>query len=171
MSKHNENVSVNKYKDNNPAKKETFRWQMLTLLASIITISSLFGVWYANNEKAFLEIENKKLAVEAEGLKEEIKVLQNAIAQNENQAQDANPKPDETNTANQPDEKPPTENPPAEDNYEEYIVQPGDTLGGISVSLFGTESYISQIAELNGLNTESILQVGQKLKTPKKPGA
>lgn len=162
MREHDENAFIK-------AKKDSFRWQMAALLASIITICSLFGIWYVNNQKAFLQIENKKLAVETEKLKEDIKVLQTAIVQNGEPAPDNNTKPAETKTEAQPAENPPGQSSPA--GYEEYVVQPGDTLGGISVSLFGTELYVSQIAELNGINAESILQLNQKLKVPKKPDA
>ncbi len=175
MPKRKKNTPIDKFEESTAAKKGLFRWQMMTLLASVITFISLFGVWYTNNEKAFLQIENKKLAVETENLKEEIKVLQNAIVEKDNQAGDA-AKPDETATENQPAETKPAGNQPAESqqaeiSYEEYTIQPGDTLGGISVSLFGSESYISKITELNGLSAESILQVGQKIKIPKKTDA
>ncbi|MCL2337844.1 MAG: LysM peptidoglycan-binding domain-containing protein [Firmicutes bacterium] len=157
--------------EENPAKKEIFRWRMLTLLAVVIAVISLVGVWYANNEKAFLEIENKKLAVEAENLKGRITILQDTIEQNGNLPQGANPKPStnpKPNTAGATTGKPQPK-PSAGGGYDEYTVKAGDTLNGISVYLFGTASYASQIAELNGLTDKSILQLDQKLKVPKNP--
>lgn len=165
MHDNNENVPINSLEESNATKKRKSRWQMLALSASMVAIISLFGIWYVNNEKAFLQIENIRLEVEAETLREEIKILQTTIAQNDNPVKDNNSKANDTQT-----ESTQIESTQTEGDYVNYEVKPGDTLAGISISLYGTENYVSQIAELNGLNAESILQVGQKLKTPKKPG-
>jgi len=168
MHDHKENVSNNELEESkeiNTAKTKRAYWQMAALFASVIAVISLSGIWYVNNEKAFLQIENIKLEVEAENLREEVKILQTAIAQNNTSVKDTSSKPNDTPTAGTQ-----TESSQTVGDYVNYEVKPGDTLAGISVSLFGTERYVPQIAELNGLNTESILQVGQKLKTPKNPG-
>jgi len=155
MPDNNEKLSIDELEESNVAKKRKSHWQMLTLAASIIAIISLIGIWYVSNERAFLQIENNKLRVEAETLKEELSMLQ-TTPQNDNPVNDNN--------------SPQTEITQTGTDQTIYVVKPGDTLAGISISLFGTESYVSQIAELNGINAESLLQVGQKLKTPKKPG-
>lgn len=164
MHDNSENIPINELeKENNPTKKKS-HWKMAALSASVVAIISLSGIWYVNNERAFLQIENIRLEVEAENLREEIQILQTAIAQNNNLISGNTSEPSDTQIKNTPTES--TEN---EDDYINYEIKPGDTLAGISISLYGTEKYVSQIAELNGLNTESILQLGQKIKTPKIP--
>ena len=165
MHDNNEIVPINELEESKATKKRNSHWKMMVFSAFMVTIISLFGIWYVNNERAFLQIENIRLEVETENLREEIKILQTTIAQNDNSVKDNNSEPNDTQT-----ESTQTESIETESGYVNYEVKPGDTLAGISISLFGTENYVSQIAELNGLNAESILQVGQKLKTPKKPG-
>lgn len=47
-----------------------------------------------------------------------------------------------------------------------YVVQPGDSLAAISFQLYHTFSYIDEIKELNGIEDENKIYVGQKLIVP-----
>ncbi|MFU0827694.1 MAG: LysM domain-containing protein [Lachnoclostridium sp.] len=47
-----------------------------------------------------------------------------------------------------------------------YIVQPGDSLAAISFQLYHTFSYMDEIKELNGIEDEDKIYVGQKLIVP-----
>ena len=47
-----------------------------------------------------------------------------------------------------------------------YTVQPGDTLGAISLKFFKTTRYWKKIAEANGIANEKSLKVGQKIVIP-----
>ncbi|KJS71542.1 MAG: hypothetical protein JL56_14270 [Desulfotomaculum sp. BICA1-6] len=170
MHDNNENTPIKEFEAGiNATKNKKSPWKMVAICASMIAVVSLSGIWYVNNERAFLHIENIKLEVEAENLREEIHILQTAIVENNNSVKDNNSEPNDTQTENTQTETTQTESSQTEDDYVNYEVKPGDTLTGISVSLYGTENYVSQIAELNGLNAESILQLGQKIKTPKDP--
>lgn len=156
-----------------------FNWQSFSFVLLLLSIVLLFGIWYVNNEKAFLVVENNKLKMEIKTLEEEIEFLQGEVTTLSNQIRDAG---DENTVEETQPEPTPGDNAGAsqetsgenstgdETNNENsvYEVKPGDTLTGISISLFGTESYASQIAELNGLTPESILQVGQTLKIPRR---
>jgi len=163
-------------KDTTSGNKKGFKWKLLSIVTSALAIVLLFGIWYVNNERAFLAIENTKLKVEIEKLNEEIQSLQASIAQNDNRTQetggenrarkDDDEDGDGTSTSNTGTSEGGTE---TRSDYTNYVVKPGDTLNGISLSLYGTESYASQIAQLNGLPLESVLQVDQTLKVPKKP--
>lgn len=53
-------------------------------------------------------------------------------------------------------------------DYAEYAVQPGDSLGKIARRFYGSSQRIEPILKANDLTARSILQVGQKLKIPKK---
>lgn len=134
-------------------------WPLCAIIASLMAIISLFGIWYVNNERLFTIVENTKLRVEVTNLKEEIESLRTNLAQENSQAADTNQKAD---TIKEQDKE-------TEDDYYVYEVKSGDSLNSISLSLLGTEMYAINIAELNDMNPESILQVGQTLKIPKKP--
>ncbi len=162
--------------DTTSGNKKGFKWKLLSIVTSALVIVLLFGMWYVNNERAFLAIENKKLKVEIEKLNEEIQALQVSIAQNDNRVQktggenqareDDDENGDGTSASSTGTGAGGSE---TRGDYTNYVVKPGDTLNGISLSLYGTESYASQIAQLNGLTLESVLQVNQTLKVPKKP--
>ncbi|WP_313134397.1 LysM peptidoglycan-binding domain-containing protein [Anaerocolumna sp.] len=47
-----------------------------------------------------------------------------------------------------------------------YVVQPGDSLAGISYKLYNSANYISKIKELNGIEDENKIIAGQKLIIP-----
>ncbi|MBR4083412.1 MAG: LysM peptidoglycan-binding domain-containing protein [Lachnospiraceae bacterium] len=47
-----------------------------------------------------------------------------------------------------------------------YIIRTGDTLIGISTSLYGSESYVKEICELNGISDPDNIQIGQKILLP-----
>lgn len=47
-----------------------------------------------------------------------------------------------------------------------YRVQPGDTLYGIAITLFGDRDRAQDIAQLNGIDNQTTLQVGQELRVP-----
>lgn len=47
-----------------------------------------------------------------------------------------------------------------------YVVQPGDSLAGISYKLYNSANYISKIKELNGIEDENKIYAGQKLIVP-----
>ena len=51
-------------------------------------------------------------------------------------------------------------------DYTEYVVQNGDTLGGIAERLFGNAGYWEQIAEYNKYDDPNTLVVGQVVKIP-----
>ncbi|WP_347488621.1 LysM peptidoglycan-binding domain-containing protein [Desulfoscipio sp. XC116] len=52
-----------------------------------------------------------------------------------------------------------------------HDVKKNDTLGSICVRYYGTGSYASHLAKLNGLTVKTTLQVGQIIKVPKEPDA
>jgi LysM repeat protein len=77
----------------------------------------------------------------------------------------------ETQTEEQPEtqEEAPTETqaePSAVEEQKTYIVQSGDTLTGISVKLYGSNSRVQEIAELNQLDNSDDIREGQKLLLP-----
>ncbi len=47
-----------------------------------------------------------------------------------------------------------------------YIIRTGDTLIGISTSLYGSEAYVKEICELNGITDPDNIQIGQKILLP-----
>ncbi len=55
---------------------------------------------------------------------------------------------------------------PAFEDYQKYVVQPGDSLGKISGKIFGTSTRWKEIAELNTINNPRALRVGMTLKIP-----
>ena len=65
-----------------------------------------------------------------------------------------------------------TEQPPAEDavqkvqEYEEYIVQSGDTLAKISRDFYGSDEKISEICSLNGITNGDYIQAGEIILLP-----
>ncbi len=54
----------------------------------------------------------------------------------------------------------------AADEVEYYTVQAGDSLAGISYKLYDSANYISKIKELNNIDDEDMIYIGQKLKMP-----
>lgn len=63
----------------------------------------------------------------------------------------------------------PTEAPtavPAEKVYNTYMIRSGDTLIGISMSLYGSEAYVNTICELNNISNPDNIQIGQKILLP-----
>ena len=135
-------------------------WPLCAIIASLIAIVSLFGIWYVNNERLFIIVENTKLKIEVTNLKEEIASLKANLAPDNNQTSDTNQIKDTINEKDNEEEK----------DYFVYEVKSGDSLNSISLSLLGTEMQALNIAELNNINPESVLQVGQTLKIPKKSG-
>ncbi len=47
-----------------------------------------------------------------------------------------------------------------------YIIRTGDTLIGISISLYGSEAYVKEICELNGISNPDNIKIGQKILLP-----
>lgn len=47
-----------------------------------------------------------------------------------------------------------------------YVIRTGDTLIGISISLYGSEDYVKEICELNGISDPDNIQIGQKILLP-----
>ncbi|MBQ7775831.1 MAG: LysM peptidoglycan-binding domain-containing protein [Lachnospiraceae bacterium] len=47
-----------------------------------------------------------------------------------------------------------------------YIIRSGDTLIGISTSLYGSESYVEAICQLNNISNPDNIQIGQKILLP-----
>lgn len=50
--------------------------------------------------------------------------------------------------------------------YNTYTIRSGDTLIGISMSLYGSEAYVKQICELNHISNADNIQIGQKILLP-----
>lgn len=47
-----------------------------------------------------------------------------------------------------------------------YIIRTGDTLIGLSTSLYGSEAYVKEICEMNGISNPDNIQIGQKILLP-----
>ena len=47
-----------------------------------------------------------------------------------------------------------------------YMVRSGDTLIGISMSLYGSDAYVDEICELNNISDPDNVQIGQKILLP-----
>lgn len=47
-----------------------------------------------------------------------------------------------------------------------YVIQPGDTLIGISTRQYGNDSYVQAICDLNGIVNPDNIQIGQKILLP-----
>lgn len=47
-----------------------------------------------------------------------------------------------------------------------YVIQPGDTLIGISTRQYGNDSHIQEICRLNGISDPDNIQIGQKILLP-----
>ncbi len=47
-----------------------------------------------------------------------------------------------------------------------YVIQPGDTLIGISTRQYGNDSHVQAICELNGISNPDNIQIGQKILLP-----
>ncbi len=47
-----------------------------------------------------------------------------------------------------------------------YVIQPGDTLIGISTRQYGNDSFVQAICELNGISNPDNIQIGQKILLP-----
>lgn len=154
-----ENNNVNEIEEKN-YKSRQLGWRIFAFSALLLAIIALFGAWYINNERMFLLIDNSKLKLEVKTLQEEIATLKTL-------GNDSIPNNTEGNS--RPTDSNPAANQQTDNTYTMYEVKPGDSLTTISLSFYGTEIYASQIAEQNGITPESILQLGQKLKIPKKP--
>jgi len=50
--------------------------------------------------------------------------------------------------------------------FNTYQIRSGDTLIGISMSLYGSESYVDDICALNGISNPDNIQIGQKILLP-----
>lgn len=88
--------------------------------------------------------------------------------------------PDTQPTESQPDTKPqeiPTQGPSIADIEAQqqsqqqsqpvsYVIQPGDTLIGISTRQYGNDSYVQAICELNGISNPDNIQIDQKILLP-----
>jgi len=153
-----EYINANEIGEKNKNKK--FGWQIFAFSALLLAIISLIGLWYVNNERLFLLIDNNKLKIEVKTLKEEIATLK---AINNNNSSNS------TEEISKQTEGSRLESKQNKNNYTIYEVKYGDSLTSISIAFYGTEIYASKIAELNGITPESILQLGQKLKIPDKP--
>ena len=55
---------------------------------------------------------------------------------------------------------------PVQKTYNSYTIRSGDTLIGISMSLYGSESYVDTICELNNISNPDNIQIGQKILLP-----
>ncbi len=47
-----------------------------------------------------------------------------------------------------------------------YVIQPGDTLIGISTRQYGDDSHVQEICQLNGISNPDNIQIGQKILLP-----
>ena len=156
----NENINTENINEELEQHKNKLRgWQVFAFAAFFTAVLSLLGLWYVNNQKMFLLLDNHKLKLEAQNLKEEIAVLKGVNTTAANHNGNENQLPGQAGTSGQP----------TNHGYTTYQDKPGDSLGSISVAFFGTEIYAAQIAGLNGIKPESILQLGQSLKIPEKP--
>jgi len=155
-----ENINLNEIEESNNKKNKQFGWQIFAFSAMLLAIISLIGLWYVNNERLFLIIDNNKLKLEVKTLKEQIATLKNIDNNNVQKS---------TGEKNEQSDSKQLESKQTEGNYTMYEVKPGDSLTSISIAFYGTEIYASKIAELNGISPESFLQLGQKLKIPDKP--
>ena len=59
-----------------------------------------------------------------------------------------------------------TEKQPTIEHVTFYTVMPGDTLGGISLEMFGSTKYASEIASFNGISDPRNIQPGRELRIP-----
>ena len=50
--------------------------------------------------------------------------------------------------------------------FNTYQIRSGDTLIGISISLYGSETYVKEICALNGISNPDNIQIGQKILLP-----
>lgn len=50
--------------------------------------------------------------------------------------------------------------------YNSYVIRSGDTLIGISSSLYGSEEYVDAICKLNNISNPDNIQIGQKILLP-----
>lgn len=69
-------------------------------------------------------------------------------------------------TEAEPEEEEEDETVPASATTSTYIVETGDTLAGISWKLYASWNYMSKIKELNNIDDEDMIYVGQKLIVP-----
>lgn len=157
-----ENQNNEIYQEFNDSSKKQNVWKLISIITATLSILLLFGIWYTNNERIFLRIENNSLSQQVKNLKDENNALLTKLAQEKTNKQDDD-KDDKT-------EKQPEKTQQAKEDYSLYEVKPGDSLAKISILMYGTEIYADDIAKVNGLKLESLLQLGQKLKIPEKIG-
>ena len=50
--------------------------------------------------------------------------------------------------------------------YEEYTIEPGDTLAQISRNIYGSDEMVDEICELNGIENGDYIQVGETILLP-----
>ena len=62
--------------------------------------------------------------------------------------------------------KEPEQETSAEPTYEEYRIEAGDTLAGISRSIYGNDGMVEEICELNGIEDGDYIQVGEIILLP-----
>ena len=101
-----------------------------------------------------LESTNTQLQAEVDRLNQELDAAPTAPATTE----PTEPATDDTSS--------PSPDAGGEAATEIYRVQPGDTLYGIAITLFGDRDRAQDIAELNGIDNQTTLQVGQELTVP-----
>ena len=134
----------------------------IVFLCVTLTLSSSLAKAKEELKKyAEVEQQNSDLKLTINQMEEELNQLKasGTPTDNENEAGDK-----ETDQTSPTPETPQTEN----TDTSTYTVQSGDTFWSISAKVLGNGAKYQEILDLNGMTENSPLQVGQKIKVPKK---
>jgi nucleoid-associated protein YgaU len=146
--------------DPEPHQRPKVLWGRLAALALLLLAVFFAGRACAPEGIAAEDYEQARNRIEVlEGQNDD---LRNALAAEK--AAEPSPEPTESPTADAGggDDAQPVEG-------EDYIVQSGDSLAGLSLEFYDDASYADELAQVNGLPPDSFLEVGQELFIPDEP--
>lgn len=131
----------------------------------------------ANSAEDTMDVETVSgniVVVDDEGNEDEVSVSEeedaNVVKEEPTKAPEPTKEPEATK-APEPTKKPeptkaPAEEKPATAEVKYYTVQAGDSLAGIAFKLYNSANYVKTIKELNGIEDENKIIIGQKLIVP-----
>lgn len=151
-------------------KEETSETDATDSESDTVEVETIPGDVTADNEEQVQE-DNMK-----EDPNEALETADNGDKGQENQEQtkkEPTPKPTAQPTkeptprpTKEPEKEKPVETKETTKEIKYYVVQPGDSLAGISYKLYNSANKISKIKELNGIEDENKIYAGQKLIVP-----
>lgn len=102
---------------------------------------------------------------EAEGVEEEFPITEPEGTAEPEESVEELPE-EQPEEAQEPQEEPVEETSAEAPVYEEYTIEPGDTLAEICRNIYGSDEMVDEICELNGIENGDYIQVGEIILLP-----